>query len=47
MAQWGEDDGAVLQGDRPVVTTEAAQPGQSLRPLLQAGHLSGLHLAAG
>ena len=32
MAQWGEDDGPCLQRDRPVVTTEAAQPGQSLRP---------------
>ena len=45
-AQWGEDDGPVPQSNRPVVTTEAAQPGQSPRPL-QAGHLSGLHLAAG
>ena len=35
MAQWGEDHRTVLQRDRPVVTTEAAQPGQSLRPLLR------------
>ena len=44
MAQRCQNYWAVLQGDRPTVTTEATQPVESVRRLLKARHLSDRHL---